>query len=114
MKLIKRGEIYWVDLNPVVGKETGKTRPAVIISNDYNNEFAGTVTVLPITSKTDKVYPFEVLVKSGNTGLASNSKIKANQIRTVDKSRLRKLIGKLSHEQMEAVRKAIKIHLDLE
>lgn len=112
--MIKRGEIYWVDLNPVVGKETAKTRPALIISNDYNNEFAGTVTVLPITSKTDKVYPFEVLIKSANTGLSSDSKIKANQIRTVDKSRLRKLIGKLSHEQMEAVGKAIMIHLDLE
>lgn len=111
--MIKRGEIYWVNLNPILGKETGKTRPCLVVSNDYNNEFADTVTVLPITSKTHKVYPFEVLIKAGEAGLKSDSKIKANQIRTVDKARLKQWIGSLTNIQMNDVKKALNTHLDL-
>lgn len=111
--MIRRGEIYWVDLNPVRGNETGKKRPALIISNDYNNECAGTVTVLPITSQIGKIYPFEVFLKAGLCGLSSDSKVKANQIRTIDKSRLKKFIGFLHEARMPEVEEALRIHLGL-
>ena len=111
---IKRGFIYLAALDPVVGKEIAKTRPVVVISNDKNNEFSGTVTVLPLTSKNlRKIYPFEVYLRKGTGNLPKNSKVKADQIRTLDKSRLVKLIGGLGKKELEAIEKAIKIHLEL-
>jgi mRNA interferase MazF len=112
--LIKRGSIYLAALDPVIGNEIAKTRPVVVISNDKNNEFSGTVTVLPVTSKNiRKIYPFEVYLKKGTGGLPKNSKIKTDQIRTLDKSRLVKLIGELGKTEIEAIEKALEIHLEL-
>ena len=111
---IKRGYIYLATLDPVVGNEIAKTRPVAVISNDINNEFSGTVTVLPLTSKNlRKIYPFEVYLRKGTGNLPKNSKVKADQIRTLDKSRLVKLIGGLSKKELEAIEKAIKIHIAL-
>jgi len=111
---IKRGEIYLAALDPVMGRETAKTRPVVIVSNDKNNEFSGTVTVLPLTSKSPEiVYPFEVLLFMGTANLPKDSKIKADQIRTLDKSRIIKIIGVLDKKDLDAIDKAIKIHLAL-
>ena len=111
---IKRGELYLAGLDPVIGKEISKTRPVLILSNNKSNEFSGTVTILPITSKNiDKTYPFEVFLKKGSGNLPKNSKIKADQIRTVDKSRMIKRIGVLEEENIKEVEQAIKIHLDL-
>lgn len=109
---IKRGEIYLAALDPIVGKEISKTRPVVIVSNDKNNEFSGTVTILPLTSKNlQKIYPFEVLLSKGVGNLPKNSKVKADQILTLDKSRIVTLIGKLGKEEMDQIEKAMKIHL---
>ena len=111
---IRRGEIYLTALDPVFRKEVSKTRPAVIISNNKNNLFSGTVTILPISSQNlDKTYPFEVFLPKGSGNLPKNSKVKADQIRTVDKMRIIKLIGELKENQIEDIEKAIKIHLDL-
>ena len=111
---IRRGEIYLAALDPVVGKEISKTRPVVVISNDKNNEFSATVTILPLTSRgLRKIYPFEVFLPKGAGNLPKDSKIKADQIRTLDKSRLRTLIGKLEREEIIQIEKAIKIHLEL-
>src|SRR3990170_4334179 len=89
-KFPRWGDIYEVDLDPVIGSETGKHRPALIVSNDSNNEFSQTVTVLPITSQpAKKSYPFEVLVPSGAGGLTLDSRVKANQIRTVGKNQIK-------------------------
>ena len=111
---IKRGDICLAALDPVVGKEIAKTRPVVVISNDKNNEFSGTVTILPITSKRlEKVYPFEVFLAKGMGNLPKDSKVKADQIRTMDKSRLRTFWGKLMKEEMDKIDNAIKIHLAL-
>jgi mRNA interferase MazF len=108
------GDIYEVNLDPVVGSETGKRRPALIVSNDINNEFSQTITVLPITGQpAKKQYPFEVLVPKGIAGLTSDSRIKANQIRTIDKSRLVSLKGSLPSQYLPEVEKALKIHLNL-
>jgi len=109
----KRGEIYLVNLDPTLGAEINKTRPALIISNDVNNQFSDTVTVIPITSYVEKVYPFEVLLPAVENGLSKNSKAKCNQIRTIDKQRLIRSLGKLRPEIIEAVEEATKIHLKM-
>ena len=112
--IIKRGFTYLAALDPVVGNEIAKTRPVAVNSNDKNNEFSGTVTVLPITSKNlRKIYPFEVYSGKGIGNLPKKSKLKADQIRTLDKSRLVKFIGELGKKEMEAIEKAVKIHLAL-
>lgn len=111
---IKRGEIYFAALDPVLGKEISKTRPVVIVSNNKNNLFSGTVTVLPLSSQNlDKTYPFEVFLPKGSGNLPKNSKLKTDQIRTIDKVRMIKLIGELKKSQLEEIERAIKIHLDL-
>jgi mRNA interferase MazF len=109
---IKRAGIYVAALDPVVGREISKTRPVVVVSNDKNNAFSGTVTILPITSKNlKKIYPFEILLPKGTANLPKNSKVKADQIRTLDKTRLVKFIGKLKSSYMNKIELAMKIHL---
>ena len=111
---IKRGGIYLAALDPVVGREIAKTRPVVVVSNDKNNEFSGTITILPITSKNlKKIYPFEVILSKDSGNLPKNSKIKADQIRNLDKSRIVKFIGTLEKQEVDQIDKAIKIHLGL-
>ena len=112
-KYPKRGEIYLVTLDPTVGAEISKTRPALVISNDINNQFSDTITIIPITSYIEKIYPFEVLLPPGESGLSKNSKAKCNQIRTIDKKRLIKSLGKINREKIEAVEEATKIHLKM-
>jgi mRNA interferase MazF len=109
----KRGEIYLVTLDPTVGAEISKTRPALVISNDINNQFSDTITVIPITSYVEKIYPFEVLLSPGESGLSKNSKAKCNPIRTIDKKRLIKSLGKINQEIIGAVEEATKIHLKM-
>jgi len=112
---IKRGEVYLANLDPVVGREIAKTRPVVVVSNNVNNELAGTITVLPITSGSlEKIYPFEVLLPKGTANLPKDSKVKANQIRTLDRTRIIKLIGEVSQDIMFGIDKAIMLHLGLE
>ena len=111
--MIKRGEVYSVNLDPTIGAEIQKTRPALVVSNDLSNLHAQTVTVLPLTSSTDKVYPFEVLLIPGTFGNQEPSKVKANQVRTVDKRRLGKLLGLLPDDAMPRVNAAMRLHLEL-
>jgi mRNA interferase MazF len=85
-----------------------------VVSNDINNQYAATVTVLPFTSSPGKkVYPFEISVPEGTAGLTQDSRIKADQIRTVDKKRLMQYRGILPGKYMEAVQTAIKVHLNM-
>lgn len=112
---IRRGDVYLAVLDPVVGREIAKTRPVVVVSNDLNNEFSGTATVLPITSGSlEKIYPFEVFLPKGAANLPKDSKVKANQIRTLDRSRLVKRIGELPTDIMAGIEKAMMLHLSLE
>jgi len=112
---IKRGEIHLASLDPTIGREISKTRPVVIISNDINNRFSGTITVLPIASMNlGKIYPFEVKLPKGVGNLPKGSKVKADQIRTLDKRRIIKVIGMLGDESMARIESALKIHLELE
>jgi len=111
---IKRGDIFIATLDPVMGREISKTRPVVVVSNYKNNEFSGTVTILPITSKnTSAIYPFEIFLPLGHGNLPKDSKIKADQIRTLDKGRLIKQLGVLVKKDMESLDNAMKIHLAL-
>ena len=109
----KRGEIWQVSLEPVEGHEIGKTGPALVISNDKNNEYSSTVTLIPITASIEKIYPFEVFISGEDSGLPLDSKIKCNQIRTVDKLRLLKLVGEISTEIVKKVEGALLIHVGI-
>jgi mRNA interferase MazF len=112
MRFPRRGELYWVNLDPTIGSEIAKTRPALIISNDIGNQHADRVIVAPISSGgTGKVYPFEVLLRAGESGLAKDSKVLLDQIRTLDKSRLGGHIGTLAPERLEEVNRAIRLSL---
>lgn len=113
-----RGEIRIVDLEPVRGNEANKRRPAVIVSNDRANSVAarlgrGVVTVVPITSKTDAIYPFQVLLASSDTGLGRDSKAQAEQVRTVAVERLGGIVGRVPPEEMRRLDDALRLHLDL-
>jgi len=114
MEFPRRGEIWLVSLEPTIGSEIGKPRPALVISNDRNNQFADTVTVIPITSKTQKFYPFETFLPHQETHLPQDSKAKSNQIRTIDKRRLIKPLAKLSSEKITEIEQAILIHLGID
>jgi mRNA interferase MazF len=112
--MINRGDIFYADLNPVIGSEISKTRPVLVISNDINNKFSNTVTVIPISSSKDKkIYPFEVFLKALDTKLKNDSIAKVNQIRTIDKQRLRNKIASLNTLIISEIEQAICIHLDL-
>jgi len=111
---IRRGSVYLASLDPVVGKEIAKTRPVLVVSNDINNEFSGTVSVLPITSgNLEKIYPFEVFISKGTANLPKDSKIKADQIRTLDRSRIIKHLGDVDKETMGRIENAMRLHLGL-
>jgi mRNA interferase MazF len=112
--IIRRGGIFLADLDPVRGKEIAKTRPVVVVSNDFNNRFSDTVTILPITSgNLERIFPFEVLLPKGKGNLPKDSKAKADQIRTLDKARLIKMIGRLDPGVIKVLEEAIRIHLGL-
>ena len=109
----ERGEVFLVCLDPTVGSEINKTRPALIISNDINNQYSDTVTVIPVTSAVDTVFPFETLLQSGKDFFSKLSKAKCNQIRTIDKKRLLKPLGKISPHDLNEVEKSLLIYLDM-
>ncbi len=111
---MKKGDIVWADLNPTIGGEMNKIRPVIIVSNNINNQFSETVTILPITSTVNKIYPFEVLLKAEEGNLKNDSEIKANQIRTIDKKKLKQYIGTVKASKLSEIDDAIKIHLALE
>lgn len=111
---MKRGEIYYATLDPVIGSESAKRRPVLIVSNDINNRVAATVTILPLTSQVSKIYPFEVFLPPEKSGLPKPSKVQAQQIRTISKQRLQgNQIGKLEPSLMQSVDATIKLHLAL-
>ncbi len=111
---IQRGDIFFADLNPVVGSEQAGTRPVLVVQNDAANAFISTVTVVPLTSNLRAGrFLFTVLIPAAQSGLPKDSVALAFQIRTLDKSRLRQKAGHLSEELMAAVNRALEIHLDL-
>lgn len=109
-KLPRRGDVYWVVLDPTIGSEIKKTRPAVIVSNNSCNTFSSRVVVLPLTSNVDSMYPGEAMVVVNG----KPARVLGDQIRSVDKARLRSRIDTLSHDELAAVEEAIRITLALQ
>lgn len=115
VKGVARGEVYLVEFDPAVGSEIMKTRPAIIIQNDTANRFSPVTIVAAISSKfDDKLYPTEVLIHAGQAGLKQDSVIVLNQIRTIDKTRIVKKIGKVSSFTLKRADTALKISVGLD
>jgi mRNA interferase MazF len=115
---MRRGEIRLVDLEPVRGAAADKRRPAVIVSNDGANDTArrlgrGVVTVVPVTSNTDRVFPFQVLLPAGSTGLTVDSKAQAEQVRSIAVERIGARVGLMTTELQSDLDEALRLHLAL-
>jgi mRNA interferase MazF len=115
---MRRGEIRMVDLEPVRGAEADKLRPAVIVSNDGANSTAqrlgrGVVTVVPVTSNTHRIHPFQVLLPARATGLAVDSKAQAEQVRSVAVERIGARVGVIPAEILGTLDEALRLHLAL-
>lgn len=113
--VVKRGEIFYADLSPVIGSEQGGIRPVIIIQNDIGNRYSPTVVVAAITSKINKAkLPTHVEISSEEYGLNRDSVVLLEQIRTLDKRRLKEKIGHMTEGDMRKVNKALIISLDLD
>lgn len=111
---IKRGDIYYADLSPVIGSEQGGLRPVLIVQNDIGNKYSPTVIAAAITSKMSKTkLPTHIDVPSEDAGLAKDSIILLEQIRTIDKKRLREKIGCLDNNTMMKVDNSLQVSLGL-
>ncbi|MGH3275634.1 MAG: type II toxin-antitoxin system PemK/MazF family toxin [Streptosporangiaceae bacterium] len=115
---MRRGEIVTVGLDPARGAEASKTRPAVVVSNDAANATAarlsrGVITVVPVTSNTEQIYPFQVLLPARSTGLHQDSKAQAEQVRSVDVERIGQRVGQLPRQLLAELDQALRIHLSL-
>ena len=115
---MRRGEIRLVDLDPVRGAEADKRRPGVIVSNDGANSAAerlgrGVITVVPVTSNTNRIYPFQVLLPAADTGLTRDSKAQAEHVRSVAVERIGATVGLVTGEFLAALDEALRLHLAL-
>lgn len=112
--LVRRGDIFYADLNPVVGSEQGGIRPVLVVQNDIGNKYSPTVIIAAITSQIDKAkLPTHVELKSADYGLEKDSVILMEQIRTIDKRRLKEKITILDQDIMGKIDEALKISLGL-
>lgn len=111
---IRRGDIFYADLSPVVGSEQGGTRPVLIVQNDTGNKHSPTVIAAAITSQTGKArLPTHINIAGGSVGLSRDSVILLEQIRTIDKKRLREHMGRLDDQHMLLVDDAIAVSFGL-
>lgn len=111
--IIKRGDVFYADLSPVIGSEQGGIRPVVIIQNNMGNKFSPTVIISAITSQTNKTNLPTHVVISGDVNLPKNSVALLEQVRTIDKRRLRDKVGKLDAKSMKKIDKALLISIGL-
>ena len=117
---VKRGEIYYADLSPVIGSEQAGIRPILVVQNDVGNKFSPTIIGIAITSRQKVKLPTHIEIEGTKYGLDKDSVILAEQIRTLDKKRLREKVGMLDNDTMDKVNRAIEIsfgirgELDLE
>jgi mRNA interferase MazF len=115
---MQRGDIMLVALDPVVGTEQGKVRPAVVVSSNAANDSAerrgrGVVTVVPLTSNVKSVYPFQVLLRREDSGMSIDSKAQAEQVRSVSTDRMVRRLGTVQAEALRQIDDALRLHLSL-
>lgn len=111
---VKRGDIYYADLSPVVGSEQGGIRPVLIVQNDVGNKYSPTVIAAAITSQRDKTkLPTHIQVNADNSGLAKDSIVLLEQIRTIDKQRLKEKMGSLDDYSMSMINQALSVSFGL-
>ena len=109
---VKRGDIYYADLSPVIGSEQGGLRPVLIVQNDIGNRYSPTVIAAAITSRMSKAkLPTHIDIYAGEVGLAKDSVILLEQIRTLDKRRLRERVGELNESEMAEVDRGLLVSL---
>lgn len=112
--IVKRGDIYYADLSPVIGSEQGGVRPVLIIQNDIGNKYSPTVIATAITSQINKAkMPTHIELDANEYGLSKDSVVLAEQIRTIDKKRLKEKIGHLDDNLMDKVNEALEISFGL-
>lgn len=114
MVIVKRGDIFYADLSPVIGSEQGGVRPVLVIQNDVGNKYSPTIIVAAITSQINKArLPTHIEINAPDYGLPKDSVVLLEQIRTIDKKRLREKIGKFDEDMMRQVDDALRISLGL-
>lgn len=114
MMSIRRGEIYYADLSPVVGSEQGGVRPVLIVQNDVGNRYSPTVIAAAITSQREKTkLPTHIELAAENSGLQKNSIVLLEQIRTLDKKRLKEKMGRLDESAMDKIDNALSVSFGL-
>lgn len=106
---LRRGDVCWVNLDPTIGSEIRKTRPAVIVSNDACNAHGARVVVVPVTSNVTSLYPGEANVNVAG----KDARVVGDQVRSIDKARLGRRIGRLTRDELDLVDEALRITLDL-
>ena len=109
--MIRRGDVFLVNLDPVVGSEVGKSRPAVILQNELANRTSPTVTVVPISSSVERIFPFQVRLPKGEGGFEREIKVLCEQIRTLSRERLGEKLGELPARRLAEIRTALDRHL---
>ncbi|MCI5686947.1 type II toxin-antitoxin system PemK/MazF family toxin [Anaerovoracaceae bacterium 42-11] len=111
--IVKKGDLYFADLSPVVGSEQGGIRPVLVVQNDVGNKFSPTIIVAAITSQTKAKLPTHVELAAADGGLSKNSVVLLEQLRTIDKRRLKEHIGTLSEKQLPTVDQALSVSLGI-
>ena len=112
---VRRGDIYYADLSPVVGSEQGGIRPVLIVQNDVGNRFSPTVIAAAITSQKDKArLPTHIQLDAAHSGLSRDSIVLLEQIRTIDKRRLKEHMGRLDDRAMDLVNQALEVSFGLD
>lgn len=113
MKQVKRGDIFYADLSPVIGSEQGGIRPVLIVQNNVGNYHSPTVIVAVLTSKSKKKLPTHIPITSDEGNLTMDSTVLLEQLRTIDKDRLKDYIGSISDKKMNEVNQAMLVSLGL-
>ena len=114
MLIVKKGDIYFADLSPVVGSEQGGVRPVLIVQNDIGNKYSPTVIVAAITSQINKAkLPTHVELSAAGHGLSKDSVVLLEQLRTIDKRRLKERVGRVDPDEMTKIHEAVSISLGI-
>ena len=112
---IQKGDLYFADLSPVMGSEQGGVRPVLVVQNDVGNKFSPTIIVAAITSRKNKAdLPTHVEIDAGGNGLSKNSIVLLEQLRTIDKKRLKERIGTIDKTRLPEVNEALSVSLGIE